>query len=107
MAQASKICPYCNLVITSNQNKVTTTTGVPYHHECYVNIGIDSMIANIEKKYPTLDTKLARIIGQNNVLIDASQKQTDKLGSINSTLNIFLVIVIVGIVISACNALLN
>lgn len=106
MAKEPKICPYCHLEISKDQETTTTQSNLLYHKACYENVDIDSMVANIQKKYPTPDGKLARIISQNNVLIESAQKQEGHLSTVKSVLVLFMILVIIGIVLQSCSALL-
>jgi len=107
MAKEPNICPYCSQAITSDQAEFTTQSGIHYHQECYHNLEIDDWVSKIEKKYPTTDAKLARIISQNNDLLDTAKKQRDHLGSIKTVVVLFMILVIAGIILQSCSALLT
>ena len=107
MAKEPKICPYCNLEITSDQDSLTTQSGVPYHKVCYENINIDSMVATIEKKYPSSDAKLARIISQNNIIIASAEKTQGHLSTIKTIIVIFMILTIVAAILQGCSALMS
>ena len=107
MSKEPKICPYCTLPITSDQETLTTKSDVLYHKECYHNLDIDSQVATIEKKYPTTDAKLARVISQNNVIIDYAQKQEGSLGTIKTIIIIFMVLTIASVILQSCSSALS
>jgi hypothetical protein len=107
MAREPRICPYCHLEITGAQTTTTTQSGIHYHKECYETLQIDEWVAVIEKKYITVDAKLARMITQNNVIIESAEKQQGHLNTIKNIIVIFMILTIIGVILQSCSTALS
>ena len=84
--------------------------GQDYCEECMQIVKEENPVlqtSNFDIKLATPEQLQAILLSKTDALLSESKKQTSSLNSIRSTISFFLILVIIGIIIQGCSAIMN